>query len=853
MSISDKTYGSPFTMEQIETINPVSTPESELIYYLVCGETVVNYSTGARYQRNDYIYGKFALLNGAKDEVDLRGIVIYRDYDTPPLADGVSEGFYYELLQTNKGNDIAGVIGTETQLASIQSNYTGAYTDLNTSKFIANDYHGLLAAGPWNTIGLHYADVRSQEDLTSFIVINQNPTEETYHYQYVSRGSVVKEGDLVIGATPTAPSNPASYESGNYRYTFSKWELSMSGKDHTYTAIFTSSPITMTVIWQNWNGTELQRKTYNKGSSEPSYSGSTPTRPNDSNYTYTFSGWTLVSSSTYSKTYKAQYTSKPLYHYGAYNVMNGFLWEKFTVVNNAKGTKVGAVSSTSSSAYPANGKHTDNYWYTRTSDRATNVPNFSSIVNDQIYLTSPLTTKYPSKTYNDVSYVTDDVVIPNWNGDVSATYRFDYDFSSFNTTHSGTVKVYNLSDGKLYKTITVNVPSCKDGHTLMTVGMSYDETIFALVVASPIERDSSRNEDYITIEIFSMTVGSKLSAQPNSIVLSQVVSPLTFHDVSRVGGVSTTTEYALPGHFQAYGAVLTYFKLRYSGNDHYTFISIIIYSAMLRPNSSIAYRNYTIDSINESRIWCHTYNAYWTSPWYPKREGIGLVTQWEYSRDYNQFYFYGRYCNTDGNYGGSYGDSLYDRGSLPKMETMHDCIFWASVRNSDNVYDPTSAQFLANNYGLFLQYSGSGAGLYRMTSELADTAYKMYLMKLSGGEVYYTFYNPPASKTIYILKKNSSGKLGYADLVLPTSGSWSMTDKEDDRLTAIGQSISLPNPSTSSTYKLPRTVIDPTNHFYLVDSTIGQIGQKEVITQSSVPSPGYQSSQYPGSILYPII
>ena len=296
MSISDKTYGSPFTMEQIETINPVSTPESELIYYLVCGETVVNYSTGARYQRNDYIYGKYALINGTtKDEVDLRGIVIYRDYDTPPLADGVSEGFYYELLQTNKGNDIAGVIGTETQLASIQSNYTGAYTDLNTSKFIANDYHGLLAAGPWNTIGLHYADVRSQEDLTSFIVINQNPTEETYHYQYISRGSVVKEGDLVIGATPTAPSNPASYESGNYRYTFNRWELSMSGKDHTYTAVFDQNEITMTVIWQNWNGTELQRKTYYKSGTEPSYSGSTPTRRDD-NYRYTFSGWTLLSS-----------------------------------------------------------------------------------------------------------------------------------------------------------------------------------------------------------------------------------------------------------------------------------------------------------------------------------------------------------------------------------------------------------------------------------------------------------------------------------------------------------------------------------------------------------------------------
>lgn len=83
----------------------------------------------------------------------------------------------------------------------------------------------------------------------------------------------------------------------------------MSGKDHTYTAVFDQNEITMTVIWQNWNGTELQRKTYYKSGTEPSYSGSTPTRPDD-NYRYTFSGWTLLSSSDpYTVIYQAQYTS----------------------------------------------------------------------------------------------------------------------------------------------------------------------------------------------------------------------------------------------------------------------------------------------------------------------------------------------------------------------------------------------------------------------------------------------------------------------------------------------------------------------------------------------------------------
>ena len=84
----------------------------------------------------------------------------------------------------------------------------------------------------------------------------------------------------------------------------------MSGKDHTYTAIFDQNEITMTVIWQNWDGTELQRKTYYKSGSEPAYDGATPTRPNDTNYSYTFSSWSLLSSSDeYTKIYQAQFTA----------------------------------------------------------------------------------------------------------------------------------------------------------------------------------------------------------------------------------------------------------------------------------------------------------------------------------------------------------------------------------------------------------------------------------------------------------------------------------------------------------------------------------------------------------------
>ena len=144
-----------------------------------------------------------------------------------------------------------------------------------------------------------YTAVFDQNEITMTVIWqNWNGTE-------LQRKTYYKSGTepSYSGSTPTRPDD-------NYRYTFSGWTLvSSDAYSKTYRAQFTSTRIVITVTWQNWNGTVLQTKTYNKGDSEPSYSGSTPTRPNDSNYSYTFSGWNLVSSTSTTKTYQAQYTA----------------------------------------------------------------------------------------------------------------------------------------------------------------------------------------------------------------------------------------------------------------------------------------------------------------------------------------------------------------------------------------------------------------------------------------------------------------------------------------------------------------------------------------------------------------
>ena len=90
-------------------------------------------------------------------------------------------------------------------------------------------------------------------------------------------------------------------------------------------AVYTSQLLQGTITWQNYNGTVLQTKTYLASEGEPSYSGSTPSRsdyiPSSGTGTrYTFSGWTLISSSGLDKTYRASFSSRTLYIWDRYSV-----------------------------------------------------------------------------------------------------------------------------------------------------------------------------------------------------------------------------------------------------------------------------------------------------------------------------------------------------------------------------------------------------------------------------------------------------------------------------------------------------------------------------------------------------
>ncbi|MCR5610495.1 MAG: InlB B-repeat-containing protein [Clostridiales bacterium] len=107
-------------------------------------------------------------------------------------------------------------------------------------------------------------------------------------------GEVLKTDTLAYGATPEytgeTPTKPKDAEN---TYEFSGWtpEIQAVTGNAEYTAVFNPHLRSYTVTWKNWDGEVLKTDTVEYGAT-PEYTGETPTKPEDAQNTYEFSGWT---------------------------------------------------------------------------------------------------------------------------------------------------------------------------------------------------------------------------------------------------------------------------------------------------------------------------------------------------------------------------------------------------------------------------------------------------------------------------------------------------------------------------------------------------------------------------------
>ncbi len=121
-------------------------------------------------------------------------------------------------------------------------------------------------------------------------------SKATYHY-----------GDVV-----TAPVDPTKAADETYTYAFAGWDKKVvaCAGDATYTAVYTPNFIEYTVVFQNWDGTELSKRTYHWGDTVTAPAN--PSKASDNTYTYAFAGWdrkvvACAGDATYTATYRPNY------------------------------------------------------------------------------------------------------------------------------------------------------------------------------------------------------------------------------------------------------------------------------------------------------------------------------------------------------------------------------------------------------------------------------------------------------------------------------------------------------------------------------------------------------------------
>ena len=103
-----------------------------------------------------------------------------------------------------------------------------------------------------------------------------------------------KDENVPYGETPSYDgAEPVKDATAQYTYTFAGWEPSVDAVtgDVEYKAVFTSTVNEYTVKWLNYNGDILDTDSVKYGEN-PVYSGETPAKPADEQFTYTFTGWT---------------------------------------------------------------------------------------------------------------------------------------------------------------------------------------------------------------------------------------------------------------------------------------------------------------------------------------------------------------------------------------------------------------------------------------------------------------------------------------------------------------------------------------------------------------------------------
>ncbi len=194
--------------------------------------------------------------------------------------------------------------GTELQSGEVEYGVTPAYTG-ETPEKPADAENTYIFTG-WSP------SIESVTEAKTYTA-QFSSTTNLYTVRFLNEdGTELQSEELAYGATPAyTGETPIKEATAQYTYTFKGWDseiVAVTGaKD--YKATYTSTTNKYLIVFVNYDGTELQSSEVEYGQS-PAYTGATPEKPADIEFTYTFSGWSPdIIAVTEATTYTAQFSS----------------------------------------------------------------------------------------------------------------------------------------------------------------------------------------------------------------------------------------------------------------------------------------------------------------------------------------------------------------------------------------------------------------------------------------------------------------------------------------------------------------------------------------------------------------
>ena len=152
-------------------------------------------------------------------------------------------------------------------------------------------------------------------DVTYKTVFTEVPRSYTVRFLDEDGKTVLQTGEVLYGATPAYEgTTPTKAADAQYTYAFSCWapEITAVTGDADYTATYAAMRNSYTVRFVDEDGTDLQSGLVAYGET-PEYTGETPTKAADAQYSYTFAGWTpKIAAVTGEATYTATYSKTPV-------------------------------------------------------------------------------------------------------------------------------------------------------------------------------------------------------------------------------------------------------------------------------------------------------------------------------------------------------------------------------------------------------------------------------------------------------------------------------------------------------------------------------------------------------------